>query len=243
MNITSLPSRSNIGKVSLGAENVDERLHGGLPRAALHEIYGAEDSSGAALGFALMVAVRAAAARPIIIVRDDRCVRSGGRVYGDGVAALGGNPNVIYLVHSVGTLPTLRAADDAVACQAAGAVIVEPWGAAAAYDLTASQRIALHAGYSDVPTLIVRKGVAPTPSAATTRWHVRGAPSRALAANAPGYPAFDITLLRHRRGVAGFEARLEWNSEHRRFYDAPLSRGIPAVAIGGARDPRQRRTA
>lgn len=243
MNAAWLPSRSNKGQLLLGALDVDRRLGGGLPLAALHEIYSEEDDAGAALGFTFLIALRVAAPRPIIIVRDERCVRAFGRLYGDGVAALGGDPSMIYVVHSVGTLQTLRAADDAVACPVAGAVIVEPWRTAAAYDLTASRRIALHAERSAGLALMVRIGVAPTPSAAATRWHVRDAPSSPLAANAPGHPAFDISLLRHRGGVAGFDARVEWNRDHRNFHDAPLSRAAPAVAVGRARSARELRAA
>jgi protein ImuA len=243
MNMHALPSRLPAGRTTFGAIEVDRRLGGGITTAALHEIYGDADDAGAVTGFSLLLALRAAMARPIIIIRDDRSVRAGGRIYGDGVAALGADPAMITLVHSVGTLPTLRAADDAVACPVVGAVIVEPWRAATEFDLTSSRRIALRAARSGVFALIVRLGVAPTPSAAATRWRVRGAPSTALAANAPGPPAFDIALLRHRGGVAGFVTRVEWNRDDRNFRDAPLSRGVPAVAVGGTRDPRERRAA
>lgn len=242
MNSFGLPSRPAAGRIPFGAEEVDRRL-GGLPGGALHELYGDADDAGAVTGFALLLARRAAAARPIIVIRDDRCIRAFGRLYGDGVAALGIDPATITLVHGAGTLATLRAADDAVACPVVGAVIVEPWRAAAGFDLTASRRLALRAERSGVLALIVRLGVVPTPSAAATRWRVRGAPSCPLAASAPGPPAFDITLLRHRGGVAGFDTRVEWDHEHRNFRDAPLSRGLPAVAVGGARDTGERRAA
>lgn len=235
MNATLPASRT-----SLGAAEVDHRLGGGLVVGGLHEIHCDEDDCGAANGFALLLALRAAATRPIIVIRDDRCIRAFGRLYGDGVAALGGDPATITMVHGIGTLPTLRAAADAVACPAVGAVIVEPWRAAAAFDLTASRRLAMRAERVGVFALLVRLGGVPPPSAAATRWRVRSAPSRVLAANAPGPPAFDITLLRHRGGVAGFDARVEWNHDQRNFCDAPLSRGVPAVAAGGAGGAGQR---
>ena len=237
MNITPPASR-----ILFGAEEVDRRL-GGLFAAGLHEIHGDEDDASAASGFALLLALRAATARPIIVVRDDRCVRAFGRVYGDGIAELGGDPAMIYIIHGNGTLATLRAAADAVACPAVGAVIIEPWRAATAFDLTASRRLAMRASHVGVLAVIVRLGTVPVPSAAATRWRVCSAPSSALAANAPGHPAFDISLLRHRGGVAGFDARMEWNRDQRNFRDAPLSRGVPAVAAGRTRGAGERRAA
>lgn len=211
-----------------------DRVLGELAPAALHEVYAGSADATTASGFALMLAIRAAKAKPIVVVRDDQCVRSAGRIYGNGVVDLGGDPEQLIIVHARDSLATLRAAGDAVACAAVGAVIVEPWAAAPGFDLTASRRIVLRAANSGVFTLIVRIGVEPSPSAAATRWHVRAAPSTPLEADAPGRPAFDITLLRHRGGIAEFNARVEWDRDDRQFCDAPLPGRVPAVAAGGA---------
>ena len=66
-------------------------------------------------------------------------------------------------------------------------------------------------------TLMLRAGASPAPSAAQTRWQVRALPSRALAANAPGRPAFAVTLLRHRGGVVEREWRVEWDRDRKSF--------------------------
>eukprot|EP01035_Chromulina_nebulosa_P064639 gene64639-88434_t len=57
--------------------------------------------------------------------------------------------------------------------------------------------------------LLLRVAASPAASAAATRWLVQAAPSRPLAANAPGPPAFTVTLLRHRGGAAGNTWHLE----------------------------------
>src|SRR5690606_38663201 len=59
-----------------------------------------------------------------------------------------------------------------------------------------------------------------TPSAAQTRWRVGAQPSRALAANAPGRPAFAISLQRHRGGVAERQWCVEWNRD-RTCFESP----------------------
>ena len=63
--------------------------------------------------------------------------------------------------------------------------------------------VALGARDAGTTLLMLRLNAAPTPSVAETRWSVAAAPSRALEANAPGAPAFDLELIRWRAGPAG----------------------------------------
>ena len=80
------------------------------------------------------------------------------------------------------------------------------------------------------------------PSAAQTRWRIGAAPSRPLPANAPGFPSFDVSLLRHRGGIAEFDAQVEWDRDQRSFRDATLSGGVPAAAVRrkGVEDDQRR---
>jgi protein ImuA len=66
---------------------------------------------------------------------------------------------------------------------------------------------------------------------------VAAAPSRALPANAPGAPVFDIELLRQRSGPCGLHWQLEWDRDRRIFIEADAgalvslpARGSPAAA-------------
>ena len=231
--------------VGFGAPRIDARLGGGLARAALHEIYAAgEENGSAAAGFALLIGLRAmTAARPLVWVQEERGERRGGRLHGPGFVELGADPDAVVVVTAPDLLALLRAGADVVQCAAVGVLILEPWGKAAALDLTASRRLALAAARSGVMTLVVRVGAEPVPSAAQTRWLVAAAPSRALAAGAPGLPVFDISLLRHRGGVAAFDTCVEWDRDRRAFRDAPVSGVVPALAAGGTRDPAARRAA
>ena len=229
----------NPGLVPIGADNVDSRLGGGIEPGALHELFAAtSDDTSTTVGFAALLALRCAADKPLFWVRDDRVERDAGRVYAPGLAELGSAIHGMTVITAQDTVSILRAAADIAACSAAGVVIIEPWARAPELDLTASRRLALAAARSGVMTLIVRAGAEPAPSAAQTRWRVGSAPSRAFAAGAPGLPAFDISLLRHRGGIAGFDTRVEWDCDQRTFRETPLSGGIPALAVFGARDPR-----
>jgi len=228
--------------VAFGAESLDRRLGGGLAKAALHEIYAATIDAASAAAFALLLACRANRAKPIFWVREAKA-RFGGKPYGHGLAELGIPPDILFLVEAPDTIAALRAGADITRCGAVGAVIIEPIGKAPALDLTASRRLALAAGHSGVMTLLLRTGVEPMPSAAHTRWQVASAPSTPFPANAPGHPAFDVTLLRHRGGIAGIEARLEWNRDRQSFDQTPLPGGVPAVAFGGTSQAVERRAA
>ncbi|TRW16672.1 ImuA family protein [Glacieibacterium frigidum] len=206
--------------VATGSSVADARLGGGLARGALHELYAEEGHHAGAAGFALLVSLCGDAAKPLIWVREDKGERGDGRLHAPGLAELGADPARIILVTGRDALSVLRAAAEIVGCGAVGAVVIEPWGKAPALDLTASRRLALAAARSGVLTLVLRAGATPSPSAATTRWRVGAAPSGPLAANAPGRPTFDISLLRHRSGIAGFDARVEWDRDARSFRDA-----------------------
>ncbi len=238
------PSESRSSHLTLGAGMADARLGDGLRHAALHEVFAASPAdSAAAAGFAVVLAVRASRGKPLVWVRDDRTVRETGRLDPAGLIELGADPDAITLVHARDTRGVLQAAADSVKCGGVGTVVVEPWGQAAEFGLTESRRIAFAAARSGVLTLVLRTGAQPVPSAAETRWGVAAAPSRALGANAPGFPAFVISLLRHRGGLAGFEARVEWDRDLKAFRDAPLSRGAPAVPVRRTGDARERRAA
>ncbi len=235
------PAVDDAARLGFGLAGVDARLGGGLAVAALHEVFAAAEADGpAAAGFALLLALRCDRPGPVIWLREDKA-RMNGRLYGLGLAELGFDPARLLLVQAPDTLAVLRAGADAVACGAVATVIIEPWGRAPALDLTATRRLALAAAKSGVTTLLLRNGD-PPPSAANSRWQVAAAPSLALPANAPGMPAFDVTLLRHRGGIAGFSTRLEWDRDRRAFGTA-LPGVAPAAAAQRARAPKQRRAA
>lgn len=224
------------GLFTLGVTRIDQRLHGCLTCAALHEVFADEADSAAATAFALILALRGGAlSKPILWICEDRVQRRYGKLYGLGLVELGADPDRFIFVHTPDELATLRAAADSVKCGGVGAVVIAPYGKARALDLTATRRLALAAASSGVLTLLLRVGAEPTPSAAQTRWHVAAAPSLSLEGNAPGVPAFDLTLLRHRAGIAGFNVRLEWDRDQQicveqEVGEQTLSGGVSAAA-------------
>ncbi len=214
--------------VSFGTPALDQSLTGGLARAALHEACASGTADVAAMtGFALALAARAAAERPIVWVRQDFVDTETGHLYPPGLAEFGLDPDRVLLVRVRDMGDAFRAGAEAVRCPSLGAVLIEPWGMAQAVDLVTSRRLSLAAEASGVMTLLLRIAANPAPGAAKTRWLVRAMPSQPLAANAPGNPAFALTLLRHRGGVAGQEWCVEWNRDKRCFENKKGSNATP----------------
>ena len=231
-------------RFSLGLPALDEPLGGGLARGALHEFHPAGPGDLAALhGFAIATAIRAAGSRPILWVRQDRLDREAGAPYPPGLAAFGLDPGRLVLVRAPDAAALLRAAAEAARCPSLGAVLIAPWQAGRLLDLTASRRLVLAAEASGVTLLLTCMPGPPAPSAAHSRWRVEARPSQALAANAPGRPAFAVSLRRHRGGVAERQWIVEWNRDRTCFESpsfgnhaglaAPLSRAVVPLPADG----------
>lgn len=221
-------------RFAIGDARLDARLGGGLLRGRLHELFAAEpDDAASAAGFALMLAMRVGDG-PIVWLREERAERRQGQLHGPGLIELGIDPGRIISCLVPDETALLRAAGDVVRCAEVAMLIVEPWKAARALDLTASRRLAVAAEKSGVTTLLLRVDADPQPSAAQTRWEIRAVASTALEADAPGPPAIDLSLLRHRGGLAGVRYRLEWDRDTRSFRDSPLSGALVSVPAGGS---------
>lgn len=217
-----------------GSPEIDAGLGGGLARGALHEVYARDAAdSAAAVGFGLGLAALAAAKRMVVwAVQDVVDVETGG-LHGGGLSAFGVDPTRLLLVKAGNATETLRAVEEAARCPALGAAAVALWGEPKALDLKASRRLALAAEASSVTVIMVRLGAKPSPSAAASRWSVAAAASAPLEAGAPGGPAFEAVLLRHRAGLATRSWRLEWNRDRASFIAPPLSRSVVSVPAYG----------
>lgn len=214
------------GRFNFGVRRIDDALGDGLARGGVHEIFLSHPKDVAtALGFTLALALMAAGAKSILISQQDFLDGEAGAINADGLNEMGIDPPRVILVHTPNAEGALRAGEQAVRCTALGAVVIETWGEPKILGFTASRRLSLASAKSNVPIFIFRAAARPSQSAAATRWSVGAAPSRALEANAPGFPAFDLTLLRHRGGTAGHNWRVEWDRDQRRFRDRHPSNG------------------
>lgn len=234
-----LTSRPAAGWLTSGHAPFDAALGGGLMTGRTHEFFAADalDATSAA-AFAALVALRVPGQAPLIWLRTAEAGRRAGHIYAPGIAELGGDPDRLLLVETPDPRMLLGCANDAIRCAGSAAVIVESWGRFPLLDLTAGRRLALGARDAGTTLLMLRLNAAPAPSVAETRWNVAAAASGALAAHAPGAPAFDLELLRWRGGPAGARWRLDWNHDEQAF-------GPPAgdAALSGALLPLPARRA
>lgn len=217
-----------------GIASLDAALGGGVAYGRVHEVYAAEAvDAPAAAGFVMALAAGMAdSSRTVLWLRLHRSADLGGVLQADGWAELGGAPGNGLLGLVADTMTLLKTAVDALRCPALGAVIVEGWGRMRELDLTASRRLSLAAEKSGVPLFLLRLDATPVPSAAQTRWQVAAAPSHALPGHAPGWPAFDIALLRQRSGPCGLDWRLEWDRDQRKFGNATVSGAMVPIPVG-----------
>lgn len=213
------------GLARTGHAGIDAALGGGLMRARLHEIFAFEaDDAGCATGFVAALALRLGGT--LVWLREGEAEKRGGQLHAPGLAEIGLAPSQVILGTLSDALAVLRAAADVTRCGDVGVAVVELWRDPRAFDLTASRRLALAAEASGVTVIALRIAATPAPSAAQTRWQVAAAPSLPMEANAPGYPAWAIELLRQRGRPAGGAWRVEWNREQ-----ACLAEVLP---VGGA---------
>jgi protein ImuA len=212
------------GRIATGHEGLDTALGGGLARGRVHELFAAEGEDGpSAAGFAAMLALLAAGGgSPILWLRTEESERFEGRLHAPGLVELGGDPDLLLLAVAPDAKALLRSAADAARCRGLRALVVECRGKCPPLGLTASRRLALAAEQSGVTLFLLRLEAEPVPSAADTRWAVSAAPSRALEADAPGAPMFEIELLRRRAGPAGMRWQLEWNRDRLIFREPAL---------------------
>lgn len=222
-----------LGSAPLGYALLDAAIGGGLVRGGLHEVFAMETAdSGSATGFAAILAgLISQASTPLFWLREQAAERRA-CLHAPGLVEIGIDPGRMVLVVLPDPATLLRAAADVVRCAAVGAVVIELWRRPRALDLTATRRLALAAEQSGVTPLLLRIEAEPDPSAAQTRWSVSSAPSMALAAQAPGRPAFAVELLRQRGRPDGGLWHLEWDRERSCFEGATVSGAVVSAASG-----------
>jgi protein ImuA len=206
--------------VPTGHDGIDQALGGGIGRGRLHELLVAAGDAGSGSGFAALLARLLGG--EILWLREEAACRQAGTLNPVGLAAIGLSPARLILAVLPDAALLLRAAADGLRCPALGAVVIELSGSPGALDLSATRRLTLAAEASGVTPLLLRLGGTAFPNAAQTRWQVAAAPSTALAADAPGHPAWEIALLRQRGRPDGGRWRVEWSRDEERLHGERL---------------------
>ncbi|MFN3820508.1 ImuA family protein [Blastomonas sp.] len=220
-----------------GHLGIDTALGGGLARGRVHEVFAAQaEDAGCAAGFVAGLALRLGlkSGGTLVWLREIQAEKQGGRLHAPGLVEIGLDPARVIIGVLPDPLCVLRAAADVVRCPEVGVAVIELWREPRLLDLTASRRLALAAETSGVTVIALRIAASPSPSAAQTRWQVSAAPSLPMEANAPGYPAWRVELLRQRGRPSGGDWRVEWNREQACFANADTASDFGSDAGGFA---------
>ena len=228
--------------VSLGVHGPDGALGGGLPRGALHDLIPAAPLHlGAAMGFALALAIRASesaghrVAKPLLWLQTDFARLEAGALYGPGFEGFGLPMQRLIVLRVPRAIDALWAMEEALRCRAVGAVITELTNDDA--DLTATRRLALAARDGGGIGLLLRHRSCLGLSAAATRWEIGGAPGARDPYGGLGITTFSLALLKNRRGTCG-----RWNigwDHHARTFIPSLPFGVAAAARDRPDRPRR----
>lgn len=173
------------------------------PAGTLHEVFADEHrQAGVALGFTLGLArgVLAKGRQALIYLQLNAEAQEVGLPYAPGLAMFGLGPDSIVMSRVEGMAELLWALEEALACRAVAAVLVDVAGKPKALDFTASRRIALRAAAADTSAFLIRYGMEREASAAQLRWRVRPSLSAGQIYDpaAPGAPRFLIDIEKRR---------------------------------------------
>lgn len=216
------------GLIATGDPDFDAALGGGVPRAALTEIHGAEmRDAGAVTGFALGLCATAIGAAsknlPLLWIAPSENNREAGFPYAPGLFDLFGiTPENLLTCETPKLADALWVAEEAARLSALGAVLLELRGNPHRVDLTATRRLHFRARDAGRPVFLLRQSATAEPTAAPLRFSVSPAAAgmrRTVAgplAGSIGPPAFLVEIGKSRAARSGsFE--LEWNSHERSF--------------------------
>ena len=213
-----------IGPAGLDASGVHE-IKPALPGAAATGSCDWMAASAAARRFALMLAVRRLATceapwrkAPVLWCASAGDAAELGRPYGPGLGALGLDPRRLILVEPAKAADALWVLDEGLKSGALALVL----GQVRTIDLTPARRLALAAGGTRTPCLLLTDPRAPAAAATTTRWRIGPAPgaSNRLDPRAPGAVRFRVSLERCRGSPAACSSVslvLEWCDAAFRF--------------------------
>jgi protein ImuA len=221
--------------LSFGIGAIDRMLGGGLALGALHEVAPIRHFHlGAAAGFAIALAAQTDADKSVLWIQPDFASLEGGSVYGPGLALLGLPLNRFLMLRVARSIDVLWAMEEALKSGALSTVIAElPEDLA---DLTMTRRLVLAARDGGTLGLLFRHQSTSEPNASMTRWDVASATGDTDAFGGLGAPAFDLSLVKNRRGTCG-RWTVSWD-QHERTFKA-LSGDLAAMASSRAGDARR----
>ncbi len=214
------------GLLPTGVGDLDRALGGGLPRAALTEIHGAETrDSGAAAGLTLalvsLILKQHGDKNPVLWIGTAEVFREAAFPYAPGLhQRFGIAPENILLSEAPKLADALWIAEEAARLATLSAVIIELRGNPQGLDLTATRRLHRRAQAAGRPVFLLRQAAHGEPTAAPVRLLVssiqaalRQTAGGALAGSI-GPPGFSVSIGKSRTALPG-QFIAEWNLDER----------------------------
>ncbi|TIS86947.1 hypothetical protein [Mesorhizobium sp.] len=227
-----------------GAERLDAALSGGLPKAALNEIHGAETrDAGAVAGFTLALIsliLRQQPRLPVLWIGTAEIFHEAGFPYARGLdACFDIEPEQLLFSEAPRLADALWIAEEAARMTALAAVILEIRGSPQRLDLTATRRLHARAQNAGRPVFLLRQAGEAEPTAAPVRLILSAAPAAPREtitgplAGSIGRPAFTVSIGKSRTALPG-QFTLEWNPdehifEERRAQEERAKNPVPVV--------------
>jgi len=213
--------------VETGVPAIDGALGGGLQRGTIHEFLPkAPLDLGSAAGFAFGLAACAhQREQHLLYIQHDFTLQEAGRPYLPGLKLAGIDTASLIYLHVPRPEDVLWAMGEALKCRGFAAVIAEFPSHARVLDLTATRRLVLAAQEGMGFGLLLRHSGTIEPNAATTRWLVSAAPSRADEFGGIGKAHFHLDLVKNRFGPSA-EWTVMWHPHERKFELPALSGGM-----------------
>jgi protein ImuA len=212
---------------------IDATLGGGLACSALHELAPAGPFHlSAASGFALaLVALSGRGRGETLWITTDFAVCEAGGPYGPGFDLFGLAAARLIVLRVPRAVDALWAMEEALRCGALASVVMELTGEGSDADLTATRRLALAAreGKGSCLGLLLRHSFPSMPSAAATRWRIAAAPSQPDRFGGLGRAAFDLDLVKNRRGPCG-RWIITWD-HHEHVFQPAIPVGVAQTAF------------
>lgn len=225
---TRLAVENSRRRLSLGIEEIDNLLGGGIVCGDMHEVRcSLSRDLGCASGFLLGLLSGLEENKRIVWITDPATAPDCGKLFPDGLVHFKFDASRLIQIQPLHLNDFLWAAGEAAKTSGLAAVVLHTRGNPVGFDLSISRKLMLRAQTSKTPLFVLRQAGEEEASSAATRWHIAPATSLPDTAYHRGLGAMRqrLTLEKHRNGQTG-NWTIYWNTNTRSFEHA-ASRASP----------------